>query len=126
MTVVEGPEPGCRSELQGSMLAGLRFQAPASEIVRTRRNHHTWGDFEGGEEGLGVWVPVEFKTVARFEADVKRCHKILPRFHNPPRVRVAGVLVLKEFLQYPSERAIFRRAWWVIATNGQVSQSGVG
>jgi hypothetical protein len=89
------------------MFAGLRFQAPASEIVRTRRNHHTWGDFEGPEEGLPVWVPVEFKTVARFEADVYRRHEILPRFHNPPRVRVAGVLVFQEFLPYPFERAVF-------------------
>src|SRR5580700_498234 len=82
MPDVEGSEPRRGSKLQGAMLACLRLQSPPREIISTRRNHYSWRNLERHKQSLAVWVPVEFKTIAGFEADVNWSHEIFPRLYD--------------------------------------------
>ena|SRR5215468_7031102 len=58
VAVEEGSEPGRRAELQGAMFAGLRFEAPAGELVRCGWNHDPGGNFERRQQSPTI-LPVE-------------------------------------------------------------------
>src|SRR5690349_17802682 len=124
MSVEECAEPSRRSELQGPVFTGLCFEAPAREVVGTRRNHYSPSHLERRYERLSVRIPVEFEAVARFETDVDRRHEIVPAFHNSPRVRVTLVAVLEEFLPCPTERSILRGPRLIVAAGGRAPHAG--
>src|SRR6266404_3817477 len=107
--VEKGSEPGRRPKLQRTVLAGLRFEAPASEVIGAGRNHHTASDLKPYHQRFSVGIPVELETVPRFEAQIDRRHEIFPGFDDALRVRIAHVVVLEEFLPYPVERPVLGR-----------------
>src|SRR6266404_6435889 len=113
--VEEGAEPGRRSKLQRPVLAALRLEAPASEVIGAGGNHHTRSDFERYHQRFSVGIPVELETVAGFETQIDRCHEILPGFDDAFGVRIAHVVVLEEFLPYPAERPVLGRTRLIIA-----------
>src|SRR6266404_3741254 len=106
MAVEEGSEPGCRSKLQRPVLAALRLEAPASEVIGAGRNHHAASDLERYQQRFSMGIPVKLEPVSRFEAQIDRRHEIFPGFDDALGVRIAHVVVLEEFLSYPAERPV--------------------
>src|SRR6267142_3210971 len=122
--VEEGPEPGGGSKLQRTVLAGLRFEAPASEVIGAGRNHHTASDLKRYHQSFSVGIPVELETVPGFGAKIDRSDEIFPGFDDALRVRIAHVVVLEEFLPYPAERPVLGRTRLIIATGGRSPYAG--
>src|SRR6266568_8586483 len=106
------------------MLAGLCFQTPTSEIIRTWRYEYPWRNFKRHKQSLAMRVPVELEAVARFEPQVDRSHKVRPGLYDSFRVRIAHVIILEEFLAYPAERTNFRRTRLEVATGGRALHAG--
>src|SRR5882724_205548 len=107
MPVVESAEPGGGAELQWAMRAGLRFEAPASEIIRACGDENTFGDFERDEKSFAARRPIKFEAVAGFKAKIDGRHEIFPRLDDAARIGVADILIFKKFLTNPFERAVF-------------------
>src|SRR6266404_7867831 len=105
--VEKGPEPGGSSKLQRTVLAALRLEAPASEVIGAGRNHHAASDLKRCHQRFSVGIPVELETVAGLETQIDRRHEIFPRFDDALGVRIAHIVVLEEFLPYPAERPVF-------------------
>src|SRR6266850_8410861 len=103
MAIEERAKPSGIPKLQWPMAAGLCFEAVARELVRTYWDFHSGSDFKGCRQDLAVRIPVELKTIARFEPDIDRRHEILPGFEHAVRVRVAKIFVLKKLLADPAE-----------------------
>src|SRR6267142_3323122 len=114
--VEEGSEPGGSSKLQRTVLARLRFQAPASEVIGAGRDHHAWSNLKRCHQRFSVRIPVELETIPRFEAQIDRRHEIFPGFDDAFGVRIAHVVVLEEFLPYPAERPVLGRTRLIVAT----------
>ena len=53
--------------MQRAMRAGLRFEAPAGEIVRAGGDKDAFGDFERDKKSFAVRVPVKFEAIAGLE-----------------------------------------------------------
>src|SRR6266850_2172072 len=106
------------------MVARLRFDTPAREVIGTRRNHHPKGDLERRRKRFPVGIPVELETVSRLHLDVGWRHAIFPRFYDSLRIRVAPVPVLEEFLPYPAERPVFGRTGLIEAHGKRAPHAG--
>src|SRR5260221_10072216 len=107
MAAVKSAEPGGGAELQRAVRAGLRFEAPAREIIRARGNEYIFCDFERDEKRFAARRPIEFEAVAGFKAKIHRRHEIFPLLDDAARIGVANVLIFEKFLTNPFERAIF-------------------
>src|SRR2546429_6989743 len=106
MAVEKSAEPGGGTELQWAVRAGLRFEAPASEIIRAGVNEYVFCDFEWDEKCLAARRPVKFEAVAGFKAKIDGRHEIFPRLDDAARVGVADVFIFEKFLTNPFERAV--------------------
>src|SRR6267142_3432967 len=122
--VEEGSEPSGSSKLQWPVLARLRFEAPAREVIGARRNDYAADDLKRYHQRFSVGIPVELETVPRFEAQIDGGHEIFPGFDDSLRVRIAHVVVLEEFLPYPAERPVLGRTWLIVATGGRSPYAG--
>src|SRR5260370_27146139 len=124
MAVEEGAEPRRGAKLQGPMAACLRFEPPASEVIRAGRYDYTGSNLEGSKQGFAMRVPVELETVSRFQTHVDGCHEVGPGLDDSFRVGITYVTIFQELLSYPAKPAVFRGPRLVVHTDSCEASAG--
>src|SRR5260221_13873288 len=72
VAIKECAEPSRRTKLQRAMVARLRFDSPARELIGTWRNYNTRGDLEGCHKRFPMGFPGKLETISRLQFYVDR------------------------------------------------------